>query len=60
MIRESGKLDSEDEDDLADMPPLEDASIDDEEFGAESGEMLALVTRRVLNLQAKEEEEEVQ
>ncbi|XP_062094556.1 uncharacterized protein LOC133800573 [Humulus lupulus] len=60
VIRESGELDSEDEDDLADMPPLEDAFIDDEEYGPESGEMLALVTRRALNLQAKEEEEEVQ
>ncbi|XP_062115055.1 uncharacterized protein LOC133829215 [Humulus lupulus] len=58
VIRESGEIDSEDEDDLADMPPLEDAS--DNEYGPESGEMLALVTRRVLNLQAKEEEEEVQ
>ena len=58
MIQESGEIDSEDEDDLADMPPLEDAS--DNEYGPESGEMLALVTRRVLNSQAKEEEEEVQ
>ncbi|XP_060968516.1 uncharacterized protein LOC133036065 [Cannabis sativa] len=42
VIRESGEIDSEGEDDLADMPPLEDAS--DNEYGPESGEMLALVT----------------
>ena len=34
VIRESGEIDSEDEDDLADMPPLEDAS--NNEYGSES------------------------
>ena len=58
MILESGEIQSEDEDDLDDMPPLEDVSMGDEEFGAEHGEMLGLVARRALSLQAKEEEEE--
>ena len=59
-IRKDGAIESEDEDDLDDMPPLEDVSTGDEEFGAEYGEMLGLVTHRALSLQAKEEEEEVQ
>ena len=42
------------------MPPLEDAPIGDEEYEADQGEMLGLVARRALSLQAKEEEEEVQ
>ena len=59
VIREDGAIESEDEDDLDDMPPLEDVPMGDEEFGAEYGEMLGLVTRRALSLQAKEEKEEV-
>ncbi|KAM6556386.1 hypothetical protein CsatB_003405 [Cannabis sativa] len=60
VIWENGEVDSEDEEELADMPQLEDASIEDEEYGPEYGDMLALVTRRALNSLAKEEEEEVQ
>ena len=60
VIRENGEIESEDEADLDDMPPLEDAPIGDEEFEADHGEMLGLVARRALSLQAIEEEEEVQ
>ena len=61
MIRENGEIESEDEASVEDMPPLEDdAPIGDEEFEADQGEMLGLVARRALSLQAKEEEEEVQ
>uniref|UniRef100_A0A803QC23 Uncharacterized protein n=1 Tax=Cannabis sativa TaxID=3483 RepID=A0A803QC23_CANSA len=42
------------------MPPLEDASIEDERYGPKYTDMLALVTKRALNSQVKEEEEEVQ
>ena len=60
VIRESGEIESGDEVDLDDMPPLEDTPIGDEEFGADHGEMLGLVAWRALSLQAREEEEEVQ
>ena len=61
VIRENGEIESEDEASVEDMPPLEDdAPIGDEEFEADQGEMLGLVARRALSLQAKEEEEEVQ
>ena len=60
VIRENGEIESEDEAALEDMPPLEDAPTGDEEFEADQGEMLGLVARRALSLQAKEEEEEVQ
>ena len=60
MIRENGEIESEDEAALEDMPPLEDAPIGDEKFAADHGEMLGLVARRALSLQAREEEEEVQ
>ena len=60
VIRENGEIEFEDEADLEDMPPLEDAPIGDEEFEADQGEMLGLVAWRALSLQAKEEEEEVQ
>ena len=45
MIWESGEIESEDEADLDDMPPLEDSPIGDEEFEADHGEMLGLVAR---------------
>jgi len=60
VIRENGAIDSEDEGELDDIPPLEDDLLGEEEFGAEHGEMLGLVARRALNLHAKVEEEEVQ
>ena len=60
VIRENGEIESEDEADLDDMPPLEDVPIGDEEFEADHGEMLGLVARRASSLQAIEEEEEVQ
>ncbi|PON58606.1 hypothetical protein PanWU01x14_164960 [Parasponia andersonii] len=47
----------QDEDDCDDMPPLEDASMRDEEFGANQGEILGLVARRAISLQVKEEQE---
>ncbi|XP_068644704.1 uncharacterized protein [Aristolochia californica] len=58
VIRNNGEIESENEDDLVDMPPLEDVPIGDEEVGADHGEMLALVVQRALNLQAQEEKEE--
>ena len=57
VIRDNGEFESEDEADCDDMPPLEDASMGDEEFGAEYGEMLGLVARRALSLQVREEKE---
>ena len=57
MIRENGEFESEDEPDCDEMPPLEDTSMGDEEFGADHGEMLGLVARRALSLQVKEEKE---
>ncbi|XP_068639431.1 uncharacterized protein [Aristolochia californica] len=60
VIRDNGEIESENEDDLVDMPPLEDVPIRDEEVGADHGEMLALVALLDLNLQAQEEKEEVQ
>ena len=56
VIRENGEIESEEEAALEDMPPLEDAPIGNEEFEADQGEMLGLVARRALSLQAKEEE----
>ena len=56
VILENGEIESEDEDDLDDMPPLEDAPVE-EEFGADHGEMLGLVARRALSLHAREEED---
>ena len=41
-----------DDDDLSDMPPLEDPS-DVEEESAPQGPIYTLVTRRTLNIQAK-------
>ena len=58
--REDIESEDEYEDEVDDMPPLEDAPMGDEEFGADHGEMLGLVARRALSLQAKEDEEEVQ
>ncbi|XP_057485167.1 uncharacterized protein LOC130771560, partial [Actinidia eriantha] len=57
VIRENGEIESEDEPDCDEMPPLEDTSRGDEEFGADHGEILGLVARRALSLQVKEEEE---
>ena len=56
ILRDDGEIETEGEDDDSDsMPPLEDAS--DIEFVVE-GE--ALIARRALNLQVKEEDNEVQ
>ena len=54
----NGEIESEDEDeDVSDMPPLEDASNDEgEEMEPLDGSLFTLVTRRALNMQAKEEE----
>ena len=54
----NGEIESEDEDeDVSDMPPLEDASNDEgEEMEPLDGSLFTLVTRRALNVQAKEEE----
>ncbi|GFS39345.1 hypothetical protein Acr_00g0062420 [Actinidia rufa] len=57
VIRENGEFECEDEPNCDEMPPLEDTSMGDEEFGADHGEMLGLVARRALSLQVKEEEE---
>jgi hypothetical protein len=56
VIRDNGEIESENEEDVGDMPLVEDASEGEEEFGAEHGVMLGLVTRRALSLQACEEE----
>ncbi|GFZ02209.1 hypothetical protein Acr_15g0008170 [Actinidia rufa] len=53
----NGEFESEDEPDCDEIPPLENTSMGDEEFGADHGEILGLVARRVLSLQVKEEEE---
>ncbi|XP_068653867.1 uncharacterized protein [Aristolochia californica] len=60
VIRDNGEIESENEDDLVDMPPLEDVPIGDEEVGGDHGELLALVALRALNLQSQEEKEDVQ
>ena len=60
VIRENGAIESEDEGDIDCLPPLEDVPIGAEEYGAEHGEMLTLVTCQALSSQAREDEEEVQ
>ena len=45
MIRENGEFESEDEPNCDKMPPLEDPSMGDEEFGADHGKMHGLIAR---------------
>ena len=52
VLRDNGEIETDDEDEIESMPPLEDA--DDEEYAAQ-GELL--VARRALNMQVKEEDE---
>ena len=51
ILRDNGKIESDDEDDTKSMPPLE--IVDDEEYTAQ-GELL--VTRKALSMQVKEDD----
>ncbi|XP_044465446.1 uncharacterized protein LOC123195704 [Mangifera indica] len=53
VVSEDG---SEDDDDLSDIPPLEDVSEEEGDEPAPKGPIFMLVARRALNMQAKEDE----
>jgi hypothetical protein len=53
VMRDNGEIETDEEDDLKSMPPLEDAS--EEEYLAPDA--LTLVARRALSLQTKNEDD---